>query len=957
MRSRAKGIPGRGIVLGLMLAWMAAISLSLAGRSAALDSALVTCSSQNFPFISVTMRVTDGGTPINPALGPGNFVCSEDSVVQLDQFRVTPPDTTGGVRVADIVFLIDRSGSMSDEIAAVDARAEQFADALAASGIDYRLGMVKFGNDGDGDTNPFVFGGGNMTTDISVFKNWLHGPTPGGTEPGFHAIRLAISTFAFRPGAQIVFVIITDEDADEPIEFTNTINLVKANGIVVHAAVDCNFGSSNTHYCDAGSVTDESGGMVFPVAGDPVTGYEDILDLIGSGIGSSYILQFRSTNRILDGNPRTVTCTASSPTLPPDTSVQCTYTPGAEPRIELTSATQALLTTAIVGGSAPTIGAIVTDAAAPFVQDVTLFYRTTNSGDPYQSVPMLAVGGDVYEASIPIEVVISPGVDFYVRATDGTLSSSLPSVDPGDNPFQIAVLPNQPPVITHTPVTTSALMQDIVIEATVTDTTNFLDSVELHWRYIGDLIFNDVPMTPVGGDDFSATIAGADVVRDIEYYIRAVDNLTLAATAATPDAPFLITVGSSTVIGLDCPPRIPPGGGFNSDLTVDVGSRPLGSYAVTFTWDPALLQLDDVQGGSTTEFAGAPTCNIDNTQGQAFCTAFQASRLDGPTGVVHLATLQILSSCSLGDLPGVQVGSVQLFETSGLPISAGVGSSCSPECGGCGDVNGDASVDIGDALAIAQYQVQLIGCGQFPFSAPDVCDINPQPPIGNFDGLCNIGDAQRIAFCAVGLVGCDFDCSPFSCGGGTGAMAPSPKRRDAGMPVRVSLRPESETAAPGDRVVVDVVVEADAPLGAYDVAVRCDDDVYSIIGVEAAGSGDFAEAPVARIEGCSADFASFQASPVEHGEVEVARVILERRQASPGDGSGTVDIESATVYRGDGVRLRTVTQGASIGGEPAASSASGGCQLQPVGTVGAWWLVVGLLLADRLRRRRKAARD
>ena len=74
----------------------------------------------------------------------------------------------------------------------------------------------------------------------------------------------------------------------------------------------------------------------------------------------------------------------------------------------------------------------------------------------------------------------------------------------------------------------------------------------------------------------------------------------------------------------------------------------------------------------------------------------------------------------------------------------------------CGDVNGDHSVDIGDALVVAQFDVGIWQCGQAPFRNPQVCDVNG-------DGFCNIGDALQLARCDVGAISCAFTCRPFSC--------------------------------------------------------------------------------------------------------------------------------------------------------------------------------------------------
>lgn len=76
----------------------------------------------------------------------------------------------------------------------------------------------------------------------------------------------------------------------------------------------------------------------------------------------------------------------------------------------------------------------------------------------------------------------------------------------------------------------------------------------------------------------------------------------------------------------------------------------------------------------------------------------------------------------------------------------------------CGDVTGDGAINIGDALAIAQYGVGLRACEEVPFTFPAQCDVNR-------DMGCNIGDALLVAQCAVGIRGCMFECIPYFCGG------------------------------------------------------------------------------------------------------------------------------------------------------------------------------------------------
>jgi len=98
----------------------------------------------------------------------------QNNNLQTEYFEVTPPETGGGVRLADIVFLIDVSGSMGGEIADVRNNVNNFANALAASNIDFRLGLVRFGN--SSGANPYLFNSGNLTDDVSTFQGFVNTP-------------------------------------------------------------------------------------------------------------------------------------------------------------------------------------------------------------------------------------------------------------------------------------------------------------------------------------------------------------------------------------------------------------------------------------------------------------------------------------------------------------------------------------------------------------------------------------------------------------------------------------------------------------------------------------------------------------------------------------------------------------------------------------------------------------
>ena len=492
-----------------------------------------------FPFIYTNVSVkSDGNSAID--LTRDDFFVYENNILQTDFFEVTPPESGGGVRLTDIVFLIDCSGSMGGEIADVRNNVIDFANALAASSIDYRLGLVRFGY---GSGNPYLFNSGNLTGDSTTFRGFVASlMASGGYEPGFMAIQQAITGFNFRPGAQKIFLIITDEDSDAGNKET-TINMLLANSITLHAAAYCSSGNSQSHYCNSTSARAATGGLLFGVS----SSYNTILDTIVEQASSTYVVRYKSSNPIFDQTVRNVEIFATADSETDSDTVS--YIPGAAPEIELTPDTELLKTTPPEYGYNLTISAVITDTSAPYISSAKLSYRPTSIIlqllGIFQSVNMVNTFGDIWEADIPGNIVNSPGVEFYITATDGQTNSSLPKSDPSENPISIAVLPNELPQISHTPTRTGIAGQDLSIVADISDTTHNLEAVKLFYRKLGEIQYTEVGFS-TGLEQYQLkTVIPANVVTSygVEYYIEAMDNLGAKSTKGTRDKPITVGVG------------------------------------------------------------------------------------------------------------------------------------------------------------------------------------------------------------------------------------------------------------------------------------------------------------------------------------------------------------------------------------------------------------------------------
>jgi len=178
------------------------------------------------------------------------------------------PDTTGGLTEADIVFVLDVTGSMGDEIRKVKDNIVEFADSLSVRGIDYRLGIVCFL---DVIENVYDF-----TDDIQLFQSYVaaqyaHG---GGDTPENSLEALLRATqFSYRNDSKRTIIWITDADYHESDNVTSltrqqVIGQLLLNGITVHCI-------GNTTYQTSwyNPIIEPTGGNFYDIYGN----FRDIL--------------------------------------------------------------------------------------------------------------------------------------------------------------------------------------------------------------------------------------------------------------------------------------------------------------------------------------------------------------------------------------------------------------------------------------------------------------------------------------------------------------------------------------------------------------------------------------------------------------------------------------------------------------------------------------------------------
>ena len=147
-------------------------------------------------------------------LNPDNLLLFEDGKAQGFALLKETEARIG----ADIVFLVDVTGSMGTEIAGVKNSMTEFLNDLAAAGIDVKVGIVPYGDyvPADPDTtdnigfDPPYLGLVDPTTAASYTQELAVGYGADGPENAYGAIMFAWNNMAWRPGSQRIFIMLTD---------------------------------------------------------------------------------------------------------------------------------------------------------------------------------------------------------------------------------------------------------------------------------------------------------------------------------------------------------------------------------------------------------------------------------------------------------------------------------------------------------------------------------------------------------------------------------------------------------------------------------------------------------------------------------------------------------------------------------------------------------------------------
>ncbi|MCW2276676.1 flagellin [Heliophilum fasciatum] len=199
-----------------------------------------------------------------------------------------PPiiEASTGNGKADIVFVVDNTGSMAGTQTNVANNLGAFINSVTGKGVtELRMGVLEY-TDFTYDIKQFSSSPwtGNAT-DIQDALLKLAATNSGGIENAMTALELVANQYSFHENTNGAItkhvVLVTNENADDEGKLSGTLALLQSKGIRVHGVYDKNFYEGTA---DLDTLTQATGGKSVNLS-SPSWGTE-LIDVIGASIGS-----------------------------------------------------------------------------------------------------------------------------------------------------------------------------------------------------------------------------------------------------------------------------------------------------------------------------------------------------------------------------------------------------------------------------------------------------------------------------------------------------------------------------------------------------------------------------------------------------------------------------------------------------------------------------------------------
>ncbi len=201
---------------------------------------------------------------------------------------------------ADIVFLVDTTGSMYDEIQNVKNNIRNFAQQLNDRGIVLRWALIEYRDitcDGNNSTKIHLCGYDNWYIDVNRFKDEiarLQVNGGGDREETIIDALEAAHTLDARTGVSRFYIAVTDADYKLPNNYGVT-SMQQEIATLVSKGIITSVVTKRTFFNDYRSLTDGTGGILADIDGNFAAELNKLVDLVYDGVLNLHLTEIRVT--------------------------------------------------------------------------------------------------------------------------------------------------------------------------------------------------------------------------------------------------------------------------------------------------------------------------------------------------------------------------------------------------------------------------------------------------------------------------------------------------------------------------------------------------------------------------------------------------------------------------------------------------------------------------------------
>ena len=477
----------------------------------------------NYPEVCAQVSVTDKNSG-NSFYG----LVSDDFTLTQDGVPVTPEVTSiDNVTGVSVVIVVDESSSMTinDRMEKAKASIRSFVNDM---GPYDRTAIVGF----RGEDSTVVHLA--MTSDKSL------------------AVK-AVDEVEMDPNAATNILVGTYVGVEQIVNETNpTAVIVFSDGVnnggsrTIKETIDLAKAKNTTIY-SIGLETD----VKYPLkdlasgTGGTITFASDASELAGiyaairDNIMSQYMVCYQTPDTVQNGETHTVAIGTKFNKITTSDTARWSEN-SLPPTVTLTEATKELIDNPQESNNPLTLGVYIRTLVG--VASADIYLRTSGTNGVFTRYPLKNVRDSLWEFTVPANLVMSPGLDFYVIAADalGQAGKSPRIQNPANQPYTIFV-DNDIPAIEAVSVACEDSTSDLKTFRFSIKDSDGIDRATLYYKDSHAIIFQQMPLSYSGKNDtwvveFPANVRDYDM---LFYYLRVTD--AKGATVRHPSEGSLAT--------------------------------------------------------------------------------------------------------------------------------------------------------------------------------------------------------------------------------------------------------------------------------------------------------------------------------------------------------------------------------------------------------------------------------